>query len=85
MPGKDSDVDGFRRAVAGLYTRWLRSANFDDFSLGQVILQSILLAGHYRIQYPGEIILMVKALITVEGVGNILFTGYRYRQGLARR
>ena len=75
LPGKNSDVDGFRRAVTGLYARWLRSANFDDFSLGKVILESILLAGHYRIQYPGEIILMVKALITVEGVGNILKPG----------
>jgi predicted unusual protein kinase regulating ubiquinone biosynthesis (AarF/ABC1/UbiB family) len=29
------------------------------------------LAGHYQIQYPGEIILMVKALVTIEGVGHI--------------
>jgi len=45
--------------------------NFKEFSLAQVILQSILMAGHYQIQYPGEIILMVKALVTIEGVGNI--------------
>jgi len=75
LPAKKSDVDGFRRAVAGLYGRWLRSANFNDFSLGQVILQSILLAGQYQIQYPGEIILMIKALVTVEGVGNVLQPG----------
>ncbi len=75
LPAKNSDVDGFRRAVAGLYGRWLRSANFNDFSLGQVILQSILLAGQYQIQYPGEIILMIKALVTVEGVGNVFQPG----------
>jgi ubiquinone biosynthesis protein len=73
--GKNSDVDGFRRAVAGLYGRWLRSANFNDFSLAQVILQSVLLAGQYRIQYPSEIILMVKALVTLEGAGNLLQPG----------
>jgi ubiquinone biosynthesis protein len=72
---KNSDVDGFRRAVAGLYGRWLRSANFNDFSLAQVILQSVLLAGQYRIQYPSEIILMVKALVTLEGAGNLLAPG----------
>jgi ubiquinone biosynthesis protein len=72
---KNSDVDGFRRAVAGLYGRWLRSANFYDFSLAQVILQSVLLAGQYRIEYPSEIILMVKALVTLEGAGNLLEPG----------
>lgn len=71
IPGKGADVEGFRRAASDLYTRWLMAPNFKDFSLAQVILQSILLAGRFRIQYPGEIILMVKALVTIEGVGYI--------------
>jgi ubiquinone biosynthesis protein len=71
IPGKGSDTEGFRRAASDMYTRWLITPNFKEFSLAQVILQSILLAGHYQIQYPGEIILMVKALVTIEGVGNI--------------
>ena len=71
IPGKGADIEGFRRAASDLYTRWLTTPNFKDFSLAQVILQSILLAGHYHIQYPGEIILMVKALVTIEGVGFI--------------
>jgi ubiquinone biosynthesis protein len=75
LPAPNSDVEGFQRAAAGLYGLWLRSPNFNDFSLGQVILQSILLAGQYRIQYPSEIILMVKALITAEGVGNVIVPG----------
>ncbi|MEA3334367.1 MAG: AarF/UbiB family protein [Chloroflexota bacterium] len=70
--GRGSDVAGFRRAVEDLSTRWLRTPTFHEFSLGQLILESVLLAGKYRIVYPGEIILMVKALITVEGVGNQL-------------
>lgn len=75
LPAKNSDVEGFQRAVAGLYARFLRAPNFKDFSLGQVILQSILLSGQYRIEYPSEIILMVKALVTVEGVGNVIVPG----------
>lgn len=71
LPSKGADMDGFRRAASDLYTRWLTTPNFKDFSLAQVILQSVLLAGHYHIQYPGEIILMVKALVTIEGVGYI--------------
>lgn len=72
---RKSDPDGFRRAAEDLNRRWLRNPNFDEFSLGQLILQSVALAGRYHIQYPGEIILMVKALITLEGVGNVLAPG----------
>lgn len=75
LPVKNSDVEGFQRAVSGLYGRFLRSPSFKDFSLAQVILQSILLSGQYRIEYPSEIILMVKALVTVEGVGNVIVPG----------
>jgi ubiquinone biosynthesis protein len=75
IPGQKSDLDGFRRALAELYWRWLRSPTFHEFSLAQVILQSVVLAGQYHIQYPGELILMVKALVTVEGVGNLLHPG----------
>jgi ubiquinone biosynthesis protein len=71
IPGKGADIEGFRRAASDMYTRWLTTPYFKDFSLAQVILQSVLLAGHYQIQYPGEIILMVKALVTIEGVGHI--------------
>jgi ubiquinone biosynthesis protein len=75
-PARHSDVEGFQRAAAGLYARWFRSTSANRFSTGQVILQSILLAGQYRINYPGEMILMVKALVTVEGVANILEPGF---------
>jgi ubiquinone biosynthesis protein len=71
IPGKGADIEGFRRAASDLYTRWLMNPNFKEFSLAQVILQSVLMAGHYQIQYPGEIILMVKALVTIEGVGHV--------------
>lgn len=75
IAGPRSDPEGFRRAVEDLNRRWLRSPNFNEFSLGNLILQSVGLAGRFHIQYPGEIILMVKALITLEGVGNVLAPG----------
>ena len=71
IPSKRADVEGFRRAASDLYARWLMTPNFKEFSLAQVILQSVLMAGRYQIQYPGEIILMVKALVTIEGVGHV--------------
>ncbi len=75
VPSKGVDIEGFRRAASDLYARWLRNPTFKEFSLAQVILQSVLIAGQYRVQYPAEIILMVKALITIEGVGNMLEPG----------
>lgn len=75
IAGPRSDPEGFRRAVEDLNRRWLRSPNFNEFSMGQLILQSVAQAGKYHIQYPGEIILMVKSLITLEGVGNVLAPG----------
>ncbi len=75
IPGRGSDPDGFRRAVEDLNRRWMRSPNFEDFSLGQLVLQSISLAARYHIQYPGEIVLVIKSLITLEGVGNTLAPG----------
>ena len=75
IPAKGTDVEGFRRSVADLYSRWLRNPGYAQNSMAQVILQSILLAGRYRIEYPGEIILMVKSLVTVEGMGNTLDPG----------
>jgi len=73
--GRRSNPDGFRRAVEDLNRRWLRSPTFHEFSLGRLVLQSVALSGRYRIEYPGEIILMVKALMTIEGVGNLLEPG----------
>jgi predicted unusual protein kinase regulating ubiquinone biosynthesis (AarF/ABC1/UbiB family) len=40
-----------------------------------LILESVTTAARYNIQYPGEIILMVKSLITLEGMGNVLAPG----------
>ncbi len=71
-PSRNSDVESFQRAAAGLFARWQRSAGFSRMSTGRVILQAILLAGQYRINYPGEMILMIKALVTIEGVAHAL-------------
>jgi ubiquinone biosynthesis protein len=72
LPSRNSDVDGFQRAAAGLFARWRRSAGSGRMSTGRVILQAILLAGQYHINYPGEMLLMIKALVTIEGVAYAL-------------
>lgn len=51
-------------------------ANFDEFSLGQLIMESVSMGGRYRMYFPMEMVLMVKALVTFEGVGQILMPGF---------
>lgn len=75
-PGRGSDLKGFRRAVEDISRRWARSANFNDFSLARLIMESVVLSGQYRMYFPVEMILMVKALVTFEGVGNMLEPGF---------
>jgi len=75
-PGRGGDPAGFRRDVAEISSRWRRNANFDSFSLGQLILESVSRGAEYRMFFPVEMVLMVKALITFEGVGQVLLPGF---------
>jgi ubiquinone biosynthesis protein len=70
-PGRGADPAGFRREV----TRWRSAASFDSFSLGQLVLESVTAGARYRMYFPVEMVLMVKALITFEGVGQQLLPG----------
>ncbi len=74
-PAPGADPEGFRRAVVEISQRWSRSSTFEDFSLAQLILESVASAGQYRMYFPVEMVLMVKALVTFEGVGRILRPG----------
>lgn len=74
--GSGGDVRGFRREVEEVSRRWYRTPNFQDYSLGQLILESVSMGGQYRMYFPVELVLMVKALVTFEGVGQILNPGF---------
>ena len=73
IPG--ADPDGFRREVTEIGRRWQRASSFRDFSLGQLILRSVGKGAEYRMYFPVEMVLMVKAIVTYEGVGQILKPG----------
>ncbi|HEV8581843.1 MAG TPA: AarF/UbiB family protein [Thermoanaerobaculia bacterium] len=75
QPGPGADSHGFRREVTEILLRWNRSSSFRDFSLGQLIMRSVNLGATHRLYFPVEMVLMVKALITFEGVGQILKPG----------
>ncbi len=71
-PGHGGDPAGFRRAVSDLFRRFLLRASGGDLSLAQLIMESVAIGGKYRMFFPVEMTLMVKALVTFEGVGLML-------------
>jgi ubiquinone biosynthesis protein len=75
QPGPGADPNGFRREVTEILLRFNRSSSFKDFSLAQLIMRSVNLGAQHRLYFPVEMVLMVKALVTFEGVGQILKPG----------
>ena len=73
--GPKSDTAGFQRAVAEICRRFYRASKYGDFSIAQLIMESVSLGGTYRMYFPIELVLMTKALVTFEGVGNALIPG----------
>lgn len=76
VPGRGGDTAGFRRAVAEISGRWKRASDFDSFSLARLILESVAQGGRFRMYFPVELVLMVKALVTFEGVGHLMLPGF---------
>ncbi len=70
--GKNGDPNGFRRSVSDLLRRFYQHASYGDFSLGQLIVNSLAIGGRHRVFFPVEMTLMTKALITYEGVGKMM-------------
>ncbi len=70
--GPGGDPEAFRRAVAELSRRFLLRAARGDFSIARLILESMRLGGRYRMYFRVELVLMVKALVTFEGVGRMV-------------
>ncbi len=75
-PAPRSDPKGFRREVEEISSRWHRNPTFHEYSMGQLILESVSRGARYRMYFPVELVLMVKAIVTFEGVGQILNPGF---------
>jgi ubiquinone biosynthesis protein len=76
QPGRGADVAGFRREVSEISARWHRASDFETFSLAQLVLESVTRGARFGMYFPVELVLMVKALITFEGVGHVLLPGF---------
>ena len=76
QPGRKGDILGFRREVEEICRRWATSSNFKEYPLAHLILRSVAQGARYDMYFPVETVLMVKALVTFEGVGQILNPGF---------
>jgi len=74
--GPDANPAGFRREATEIANRWKRASSFEEYSLGQLILDSVSRGAQYGMYFPVEMVLMVKALVTFEGVGHVLLPGF---------
>ncbi len=70
QPG--GDAAGFRRALTELSRRFVSQSRRGSFSIAHLILESVGLGARHGIAFPVEMTLMVKALVTFEGVGRTL-------------
>lgn len=79
-PGRKGDAHGFRREVEETSRRWAKTSNFKEYPLARLILQSVAQGARFDMYFPVETVLMVKALVTFEGVGQILKPGFDVKQ-----
>jgi len=75
-PEPGCDVKAFRRDVEDVCRQWSHRARFADYSLGKLILQSVGRGARHRVYFPVELVLMAKAIVTFEAVGEMLLPGF---------
>jgi ubiquinone biosynthesis protein len=80
QPGRRGDIVGFRKEVEEICRRWAKTSNFKEYPLAHLILRSVAQGARYDMYFPVETVLMVKALVTFEGVGQILNPGFDVKE-----
>ncbi|MCX7632221.1 MAG: AarF/UbiB family protein [Turneriella sp.] len=67
----NSDIAGFRAEIEEIGKRWI-GAGFKNYSLGKLILNSMNAGAKYKLYFNKDIMLAIKAIVTIEAVGFIL-------------
>ena len=69
--GPKANPEGFRKELAEAITRW-SSANFSEYSMGHLILETMNIGARHQLYFHGDLVLSSKAVLTIEAVSNIL-------------
>ncbi|MFZ5479543.1 MAG: ABC1 kinase family protein [Myxococcota bacterium] len=67
----DADVDGFRRAIEARYAAW-RGTTLAEYGFARLLYEELTLGASHGVILPSELLLLAKALVTVEGVARAL-------------
>lgn len=62
-----ADVAGFRRVIGERYRAWLAAAT-RDYGLGRLAYDELSVGARHGVILPSEVLLLGKALVTIEGV-----------------
>ena len=73
-------VGRFTEELEEICRRWAKTSNFKEYPLAHLILRSVAQGARYDMYFPVETVLMVKALVTFEGVGQILNPGFDVKE-----
>lgn len=69
----NANIEAYQKAFVETAKNYREQASFNTFSIAKLIMKTTHLGAKYGLYYPMELILMSKALITFEGVGQQVF------------
>jgi ubiquinone biosynthesis protein len=65
------DFEGFQREVRNTLSPYM-GLSLADLNIGRVLIEATKIATKYKIQVPGDWMLVFKAILTIEGMGRTL-------------
>ena len=69
--GNTADLEGFKRDVNEMIAQY-HGASLKEVEIGSLLNELIALAHTYRVRIPSNLLLLGKAMITIEGIGRQL-------------
>jgi len=70
-----ADLEGFKRDVNEMIAQYY-GVSLKEVEIGGLLNELIALAHTYRVKVPSNLLLLVKAMITIEGIGRQLDPGF---------
>ena len=63
----DADIEGFRQAIESRYQEW-KGSSVSEYGFARLVYEEFALGGQYGINFPANLILLSKAMLTIEGI-----------------
>jgi ubiquinone biosynthesis protein len=73
--GPSIDFDGFQREVRNTLAPYM-GLSLSELNAGKILIEATKIAAQYRIQVPGDWMIVFKAILTIEGMGRTLDPGF---------